>query len=63
MKAKCLSLNDMPISELQDESKVLAVVSTAGQGEMPKSAVKFWQDMETFMETAPGDFLKDLSLF
>lgn len=26
---------------------------------MPKSAVKFWQDMETFLETAPADYLKD----
>lgn len=59
MKAKCLSLNDMPISDLAEESKVLAIVATAGQGEMPKSAVKFWQDMETFLETAPADYLKD----
>merc|ERR1719450_956490 len=59
MKAKCLSLNDVSIGDLADESKVLAIVATAGQGEMPKSAVKFWQDMETFMETAPADYLKD----
>ena len=24
---------------------MLAIVATAGQGEMPKSAVKFWQDV------------------
>lgn len=59
MKAKCLSFNDVAISDLAEESKVLAVVATAGQGEMPKSAVKFWQDMETFLETAPADYLKD----
>jgi len=59
MKAKCLSFNDVNIADLPDESKVLAIVATAGQGEMPKSAVKFWQDMETFMETAPADYLKD----
>eukprot|EP00437_Effrenium_voratum_P033959 CAMPEP_0181476616 /NCGR_PEP_ID=MMETSP1110-20121109/41797_1 /TAXON_ID=174948 /ORGANISM="Symbiodinium sp., Strain CCMP421" /LENGTH=1846 /DNA_ID=CAMNT_0023601901 /DNA_START=106 /DNA_END=5646 /DNA_ORIENTATION=- len=59
MKAKCLSLNDVAISDLPEESKVLAIVATAGQGEMPKSAVKFWQDMETFLETAPEDYLKD----
>ena len=29
----------------REESKVLAIVATAGQGEMPKSAVKFWQDV------------------
>lgn len=29
---------------IHQESKILAVVATAGQGEMPKSAVKFWQD-------------------
>ncbi|OLP81965.1 Pyruvate dehydrogenase [NADP(+)], mitochondrial [Symbiodinium microadriaticum] len=44
MKAKCLSFNDVAISDLAEESKVLAVVATAGQGEMPKSAVKFWQE-------------------
>eukprot|EP00931_Biecheleriopsis_adriatica_P069889 TRINITY_DN436_c0_g1_i9.p1 TRINITY_DN436_c0_g1~~TRINITY_DN436_c0_g1_i9.p1 ORF type:complete len:1849 (-),score=485.30 TRINITY_DN436_c0_g1_i9:160-5706(-) len=59
MKAKCLSLNDVSIGDLPDESKILAIVATAGQGEMPKSAVKFWQDMETFLETAPKDYLKD----
>eukprot|EP00930_Biecheleria_cincta_P040888 TRINITY_DN279_c0_g1_i4.p1 TRINITY_DN279_c0_g1~~TRINITY_DN279_c0_g1_i4.p1 ORF type:complete len:1874 (+),score=404.50 TRINITY_DN279_c0_g1_i4:640-5622(+) len=59
MKAKCLSLNDVSIGDLAEESKILAIVATAGQGEMPKSAVKFWQDMETFLETAPADFLKD----
>jgi len=26
---------------------------------MPKSAVKFWEEMEVFLETAPADFLKD----
>merc|ERR1719210_2528756 len=59
MKAKCLALNDVDIPDLQDESKVLAIVATAGQGAMPKSAVKFWEQMETFLETAPADFLKD----
>eukprot|EP00933_Yihiella_yeosuensis_P019667 TRINITY_DN15891_c2_g1_i1.p1 TRINITY_DN15891_c2_g1~~TRINITY_DN15891_c2_g1_i1.p1 ORF type:complete len:1850 (-),score=463.66 TRINITY_DN15891_c2_g1_i1:474-6023(-) len=59
MKAKCIALNDFAIADLPDESKVLAVVATAGQGEMPKSAVKFWQEMETFLETAPKDFMKD----
>jgi len=59
MKAKCLALNDVDISDLQDESKVLAIVATAGQGDMPKSAVKFWEQMETFLETAPADYLKD----
>merc|ERR1719210_4769 len=59
MKAKCLALNDVDIPDLQDESKVLAIVATAGQGDMPKSAVKFWEQMETFLETAPPDYLKD----
>jgi len=59
MRAKCMALNDFAIPDLPDESRVLAFVSTAGQGEMPKSAVKFWQDMETFLETAPADFMKD----
>merc|ERR1712176_557400 len=36
LKAKCFSFNEIDVSDLQDESKVLAVVSTAGQGDMPK---------------------------
>jgi len=59
MKAKCMAFNDMPIADLPDQKKVLAVVATAGQGEMPKSAVKFWQEMETFLETAPNDYLAE----
>jgi len=59
MRAKCLALNDLAISDLPDESRILAFVSTAGQGEMPKSAVKFWQEMEAFLETAPADYMKD----
>ena len=34
MKAKCLALNDVSISDLPDESKILAIMATAGQGEM-----------------------------
>ena len=56
MKAKCLSLNDVSIGDLPDESKILAIVATAGQGEMPKSAVKFWQDMETFLVRGAAGF-------
>merc|ERR1719502_1807174 len=41
MKAKCMALNEVDIKELADESRVLAVVATAGQCDMPKSAVKF----------------------
>jgi len=59
MKAKCLALNDVEISDLPDESKILAIVATAGQGEMPKSAVRFWDQMGTFLETAPEGYLKD----
>merc|ERR1719238_135050 len=59
MKAKCMALNEVDVSDLPDESKILAIVSTAGQGDMPKSAVKFWEQMETFLETAPADYLKD----
>jgi len=59
LKAKCLALNDIDISDLQDESKILAVVATAGQGDMPKSAVKFWAEMEKFLETAPDTFLQN----
>jgi len=59
MKAKCLSLNDVSIADLPDETKILAIMATAGQGEMPKTAVKFWEDMETFLETAPKDYMKD----
>eukprot|EP00929_Paragymnodinium_shiwhaense_P014329 TRINITY_DN12222_c0_g2_i1.p1 TRINITY_DN12222_c0_g2~~TRINITY_DN12222_c0_g2_i1.p1 ORF type:complete len:1858 (+),score=528.37 TRINITY_DN12222_c0_g2_i1:77-5650(+) len=59
MRAKCLALNDIEISDLQDESKVLVIASTAGQGEMPKTALHFWSQMETFLETAPPDYLKD----
>eukprot|EP00747_Dinoflagellata_sp_TGD_P139394 gnl/TRDRNA2_/TRDRNA2_175889_c1_seq1.p1 gnl/TRDRNA2_/TRDRNA2_175889_c1~~gnl/TRDRNA2_/TRDRNA2_175889_c1_seq1.p1 ORF type:complete len:541 (-),score=149.80 gnl/TRDRNA2_/TRDRNA2_175889_c1_seq1:231-1853(-) len=49
----------MPISDLPEESKVLVICATAGQGDMPKTAVKFWEEMETFLETAPADYLKD----
>eukprot|EP00403_Amphidinium_massartii_P040736 CAMPEP_0178437148 /NCGR_PEP_ID=MMETSP0689_2-20121128/34821_1 /TAXON_ID=160604 /ORGANISM="Amphidinium massartii, Strain CS-259" /LENGTH=1806 /DNA_ID=CAMNT_0020059297 /DNA_START=173 /DNA_END=5593 /DNA_ORIENTATION=+ len=59
MKAKCMALNEMEISDLPEESRILVIASTAGQGEMPKSAVRFWQEMETFLETAPADYLKD----
>jgi homodimeric pyruvate:ferredoxin (flavodoxin) oxidoreductase len=59
MKAKCLAFNEIDPADLQDESKVLAIVSTAGQGDMPKSAVKFWEQMETFLETAPEGFLSN----
>jgi len=59
MKAKCLSFNEVDISDLQDESKILAIVSTAGQGDMPKSAVKFWEQVEPFLESAPEGFLKE----
>lgn len=57
MKAKCLSLNDMEIADLPDETKVLAIVATAGQGDMPKTAKTFWDQMETFLETAPPDYM------
>merc|ERR550525_2192669 len=57
MKAKCMAFNDISLADLADQKKVLAIVATAGQGEMPKSAVKFWEQMETFLETAPPDFL------
>mmetsp|Transcript_167645 Transcript_167645/g.296840 ORF Transcript_167645/g.296840 Transcript_167645/m.296840 type:complete len:1850 (+) Transcript_167645:144-5693(+) len=59
MKAKCMALDEVEISDLQDESKVLAIVATAGQGDMPKSAVRFWEQMESFLETAPADYLKE----
>merc|ERR1719313_3267059 len=59
LKAKCYSFNEIDINDLQDESKILAVVSTAGQGDMPKSAVKFWEATEPWLEGAPADFLKD----
>merc|ERR1719464_342043 len=59
MKAKCMSFNDISLADLADQKKVLAIVATAGQGEMPKSAVKFWQEMETFLETAPNDYLAE----
>merc|ERR550525_671459 len=59
MKAKCSAFNDISIDDLAEEKKSLAVVATAGQGEMPKSAVKFWQEMEPFLETAPADYLAE----
>jgi len=59
MRAKCLALNEVELPDLQEESKILAVVSTAGQGDMPKTAVKFWEHAQAFAETAPPDFLKD----
>jgi len=59
MKAKCMSLNEVDVPDLRDESKILAIVATAGQGDMPKSALRFWEQMESFLETAPPDFLKD----
>merc|ERR550532_3791617 len=59
MKAKCMAFNDISVADLVDQTKVLAVVATAGQGEMPKSAVKFWEEIEVFMETAPKDYLAE----
>eukprot|EP00746_Dinoflagellata_sp_MGD_P155297 gnl/MRDRNA2_/MRDRNA2_85296_c0_seq2.p1 gnl/MRDRNA2_/MRDRNA2_85296_c0~~gnl/MRDRNA2_/MRDRNA2_85296_c0_seq2.p1 ORF type:complete len:1850 (-),score=450.28 gnl/MRDRNA2_/MRDRNA2_85296_c0_seq2:164-5713(-) len=59
LKAKCYAFNEIDINDLQDESKILAVVSTAGQGDMPKSAVKFWETTEPWLQEAPADFLKD----
>merc|ERR1711957_801425 len=57
MKVKCLSFDDLDVSDLQDESRILAFVSTAGQGDMPKTALKFWEQMEAFLPTAPADYL------
>lgn len=59
MRAKCMAFDEVEISDLPDESKILAIVSTAGQGDMPKTAVRFWQQMETFLETAPPDYLQN----
>jgi len=59
MRAKCMAFNDISIADLAEEKKILAVVATAGQGEMPKSAVKFWQEMEPFLENAPADYLAE----
>merc|ERR1719313_507814 len=59
LKAKCFAFNEIDINDLQDESKVLAVVATAGQGDMPKTAVKFWEKTEPWLEGASADFLKD----
>jgi len=59
LKAKCMSFNEIDPADLQDENKILAILSTAGQGDMPKTAVKFWEQMETFLETAPPDFLQN----
>lgn len=59
MKAKCMALNDVEIGDLPSESKILAIVATAGQGEMPKSAVRFWDQMDKFLEKAPEGYLKD----
>lgn len=59
MRAKCMAFNEVDLSDLQDETKILAVVATAGQGDMPKTAVKFWENSQTFLETASADYLKD----
>jgi homodimeric pyruvate:ferredoxin (flavodoxin) oxidoreductase len=59
LKAKCMAFNEIDPADLQDENKVLAILSTAGQGDMPKTAVKFWEQMETFLETAPADYLQN----
>lgn len=59
MKVKCLAFDDIDVSDLQDETRILAFVATAGQGEMPKSALKFWEQMESFLETAPPNFMEN----
>merc|ERR1719330_1071428 len=59
MRAKCMAFNEVELSDIQEETKVLAVVATAGQGDMPKTAVKFWESAQTFAESAPADYLKD----
>merc|ERR1719223_1572067 len=60
MKAKCLALNDMEVADLADETKILAIVATAGQGEMPKTAKTFWDQMETFLESAPTNHMANV---
>lgn len=57
MKVKCMAFDDVDVSDLQDETRVLAFVATAGQGDMPKTSLKFWEQMESFIETAPPDYL------
>jgi homodimeric pyruvate:ferredoxin (flavodoxin) oxidoreductase len=59
LRAKVLAMNDVPVAELSESSQILAIVATAGQGDMPKSALKFWEEMESFLETAPADFMAD----
>merc|ERR1719215_2500354 len=59
MRAKCMAFNEIELSDLQEESKILAVMATAGQGDMPKTAAKFWESSQSFIETAPADYLKD----
>merc|ERR1719183_2748686 len=43
MKAKIMAFNEVELSDIQEESQVLAIVATAGQDDMPKTAVKFWE--------------------
>jgi homodimeric pyruvate:ferredoxin (flavodoxin) oxidoreductase len=57
MKVKCLAFDDVDIADLPDESKIIAFVATAGQGDMPKTALKFWDEMEKFLETAPENYM------
>jgi sulfite reductase alpha subunit-like flavoprotein/ferredoxin len=59
MKAKCMAFNELDMCDLPEQSRILAIMATAGQGDMPKTAVKFWEQMETFLETAPEDYMKD----
>lgn len=57
MKVKCMAFDDVDIADLPDESKIIAFVATAGQGDMPKTALKFWDEMEKFLENAPENYM------
>ncbi|MBO1901315.1 flavodoxin domain-containing protein [Leucobacter weissii] len=44
-EAECVALNDQPVNELADLGVVLIVLATAGEGDMPYLAEKFWQEL------------------
>lgn len=43
LDVECVVLNDQPVEELLGLGVVLIVISTSGEGDMPYTAVKFWQ--------------------
>ncbi|KXN65974.1 Thiamin diphosphate-binding protein, partial [Conidiobolus coronatus NRRL 28638] len=52
--SRCHPANEVPVEDIQHESIVLFVVSTAGQGEFPVNAKEFWKGLSASETTLPN---------